>query len=69
MLRLAESKNEIGVVNDQVGSPTYTADLANFIINLVKSNKYGIYHASNSGVCSWYDFAQEIFKLAQLDIK
>ena len=60
MLRLAESKNEIGVVNDQVGSPTYTADLANFIINLVKSNKYGIYHASNSGVCSWYDFAQEI---------
>ncbi|PFK21272.1 dTDP-4-dehydrorhamnose reductase [Bacillus cereus] len=69
MLRLAESKNEIGVVNDQVGSPTYTADLANFIINLVKSNKYGIYHASNSGLCSWYDFAQEIFKLAQLDIK
>lgn len=69
MLRLVESKNEIGVVNDQVGSPTYTADLANFIINLVKSNKYGIYHASNSGVCSWYDFAQEIFKLAQLDIK
>ncbi len=69
MLRLAESKKEIGVVNDQVGSPTYTADLANFIIKLMKSNKYGIYHASNSGVCSWYDFAQEIFKLAQLDVR
>lgn len=68
MLRLAEEKNELGVVHDQVGSPTYTTDLARFIINLVQTDKYGIYHGSNSGVCSWYEFAKEIFEQSNIEI-
>lgn len=67
MLRLAEERDELGVVYDQVGSPTYTVDLARFIIGLVESEKYGVYHATNEGVCSWYDFAVEIFR--QSDVK
>ncbi|MBP0725132.1 dTDP-4-dehydrorhamnose reductase [Bacillus sp. RG28] len=69
MLRLAKEKDEIGVVHDQTGSPTYTADLAKFLIELVQSEKYGTYHASNSGQCTWYEFAKEIFKQAGLDTK
>jgi dTDP-4-dehydrorhamnose reductase len=69
MLRLAEDRDELGVVYDQVGSPTYTVDLARFIIELVESDKYGIYHASNEGVCSWYEFAVEIFKQAGKAVK
>ncbi|MFA1737503.1 dTDP-4-dehydrorhamnose reductase [Lysinibacillus fusiformis] len=69
MLKLAEEKSELGVVHDQVGSPTYTVDLAEFIIELVQTEKYGIYHCTNSGTCSWFEFAQEIFKLANKDIK
>lgn len=69
MLKLAEEKSELGVVHDQVGSPTYTVDLAEFLIELVQTEKYGIYHCTNSGICSWYEFAQEIFKLAKKDIK
>ena len=69
MLRLAEDRDEIGVVHDQVGSPTYTVDLARFMIDLVESEKYGVYHATNEGVCSWYDFAVEIFKQAGVDVK
>ncbi|MBW3491688.1 dTDP-4-dehydrorhamnose reductase [Bacillus sp. FDAARGOS_1420] len=68
MLRLAEEKKELGIVHDQVGSPTYTTDLARFIINLVQTNKYGIYHGSNSGVCSWYEFAKEIFEQSNIEI-
>ncbi|QWG69850.1 dTDP-4-dehydrorhamnose reductase [Bacillus mycoides] len=68
MLRLAEETKELGIVHDQVGSPTYTTDLARFIINLVKTDKYGIYHGSNSGVCSWYEFAKEIFKQSNIEI-
>ncbi|NMD68817.1 dTDP-4-dehydrorhamnose reductase [Bacillus sp. DNRA2] len=69
MLRLGEERGEVGVVADQVGSPTYTVDLAAFIIELVQSEKYGIYHASNEGVCSWYEFAEEIFKQAGMNVK
>ncbi len=64
MLKLAEEKTEIGVVHDQIGSPTYTVDLAEFLIELVQTEKYGIYHCTNSGTCSWYEFAKEIFKVA-----
>lgn len=64
MLKLSESHKEVNVVNDQIGSPTYTADLAELVVKMAESNKYGIYHASNSGFCSWYEFALEIFKLA-----
>lgn len=69
MLRLAETRNELNVVGDQVGSPTYTFDLARLIIEMIKSDKYGVYHASNSGFCSWADFAQEIFRQANVDVK
>lgn len=64
MLQLAQSKKELQVVSDQIGSPTYTYDLAKFIIDLVQSEKYGIYHASNTGTCSWYEFAKAIFEEA-----
>lgn len=69
MLRLGKERDEVGVVHDQVGSPTYTVDLAAFMIKLVQSDKYGVYHATNEGVCSWYDFAVEIFKQAGMDVK
>jgi dTDP-4-dehydrorhamnose reductase len=64
MLRLAEEKEELGVVHDQVGSPTYAKDLAQFLIDLIQTNDYGIYHASNTGSCSWYEFASAIFEQA-----
>jgi dTDP-4-dehydrorhamnose reductase len=66
MLNLAQEKSEISVVNDQVGSPTWSMDLAYFIEELVQTELYGIYHATNSGFCSWFDLARAIFKLAGL---
>lgn len=54
MLKLAENRNEVSVVDDQVGSPTYTKDLAWFLSILSETDKYGIYHASNTGACSWF---------------
>lgn len=69
MLRLAnEGKKELNVVNDQIGSPTYTADLAVLLCDMIETEKYGIYHATNEGYCSWYDFAKKIFELANKDI-
>lgn len=65
MLRLGSEKPEISVVNDQKGSPTYTIDLAHFLMELVKTEKYGVYHASNSKNCTWYEFAQAIFAEAK----
>jgi dTDP-4-dehydrorhamnose reductase len=67
MIRLGKERGEVGVVHDQVGSPTYTVDLARFMVELMETEKYGIYHATNSGICSWYEFAVEIFK--QEDMK
>lgn len=65
MLRLADSgKSELNVVNDQIGSPTYTVDLARLLVDMIETDKYGIYHATNEGYCSCYDFACEIFKQA-----
>jgi len=69
MLRLGKERGEVGVVADQVGSPTYTVDLAKFLVELIETDKYGVYHASNSGVCSWYEFAVEIYKQAGLNVK
>jgi dTDP-4-dehydrorhamnose reductase len=68
MLNLAKTKNNISVVNDQIGSPTYTVDLANAIALLIKNPAYGIYHVTNSEHCSWYEFAQEIFEIAKIDV-
>lgn len=67
MIRLGEERGEVGVVHDQVGSPTYTVDLASFMLELMKTDKFGTYHATNGGVCSWYEFAVEIFKQAGMD--
>lgn len=61
MLRLAESKNELNVVDDQFGSPTYTFDLARLLIDMIQTKQFGTYHATNEGYCSWYEFAKEIF--------
>ncbi|WP_372652575.1 dTDP-4-dehydrorhamnose reductase [Draconibacterium sp.] len=71
MLRLGKERGELGVVFDQVGSPTYAADLANAILKVAESEKFvpGIYHYSNEGVASWYDFALAIFELSEVDCK
>lgn len=69
MLRLAEERDEVNVVTDQVGSPTYTEDLAAFLIDLVQTDYYGIYHATNSGSCSWYEFAKAIFEESGVDVR
>ncbi|MEC0241486.1 dTDP-4-dehydrorhamnose reductase [Paenibacillus dokdonensis] len=65
MLRLGQEKPLVQVVHDQKGSPTYTMDLAGFLLQLIQTEKYGIYHASNSGECTWFEFAQAIFEEAQ----
>lgn len=64
MLRLAETRTELNVVCDQTGSPTYTADLAPLLCDMVQTERYGIYHATNEGICTWAEFAQEIFALS-----
>jgi len=69
MLRLAKEKDELSVVADQIGSPTYTFDLARLLCDMIATEKYGTYHATNEGYCSWYDFACEIFKQASVNIK
>ncbi|ADL51858.1 dTDP-4-dehydrorhamnose reductase [Clostridium cellulovorans] len=69
MIKLGESGNEVKVVSDQVGSPTSTVDLANVIRDLIKNKNYGTFHATCKGMCSWFDFAQEIFRLKNMDVK
>jgi dTDP-4-dehydrorhamnose reductase len=66
ILKKAAAEGELSVVDDQTGSPTYTKDLARFLIELVKTEKYGIYHATNEGYCSWHGFAAEILKACGL---
>lgn len=68
MLRLGKERGAVSVVQDQVGSPTYTADLAVLLVDMMETEKYGIYHATNEGFCSWYEFACEIFKQAGMDV-
>lgn len=70
MLKLAQIKSELNVIYDQVGTPTYAVDLAKCIIQIIDSQKpaYGLYHYSNEGVASWYDFAKAIFEFAEVDI-
>lgn len=69
MLRLGKERNELNVVADQVGSPTYTADLAVLLCDMLKTEKYGTYHATNEGKCSWAEFTEEIFRIAKIDCK
>lgn len=68
MLNLAKTHNHLTVVNDQYGSPTYTYDLAKLLVDMVVTDKYGIYHATNEGICTWYEFAREIFRQAHIQI-
>ncbi|MDB4027275.1 dTDP-4-dehydrorhamnose reductase [Candidatus Thioglobus sp.] len=76
MLKLGKEQNELSVVSDQIGSPTYAADLADAILEIIMHKKFRdlvqttqIYHYSNEGEISWHEFAKEIFKLAEIDCK
>ncbi|OBQ54928.1 dTDP-4-dehydrorhamnose reductase [Tamlana sp. s12] len=71
MLRLAETRDEISVVSDQIGTPTYAGDLAEVLLHIInsKSTAFGLYHYSNEGEVSWFDFAKAIFNISNLDIK
>ncbi|MDC3388469.1 dTDP-4-dehydrorhamnose reductase [Flavobacteriaceae bacterium] len=70
MLRLSKERTELGVISDQIGSPTYAKDLARVILKIIENDatKYGVYHYSNEGVASWYDFAKAIFEISNTDI-
>ena len=67
MLRLAKERSEISVVCDQTGSPTYTKDLAVLLCKMIKTEKYGVYHATNEGFCSWAEFAKTIMEYSGAD--
>lgn len=69
MLRVGKEHDTVRVVDDQIGSPTYTADLSKLVCDMLVTEKYGIYHATNEGVCSWADFTEEIFRLAGYDME
>ncbi len=68
MIKLAKEKDSLMVVDDQIGSPTFTKDLCKSIIELISTEKYGIYHVSNGGQASWYQFAKDIFELSNINI-
>ena len=69
ILRAALKKGELRVVNDQFGCPTYAPDLACFLLKLVKTGAYGVYHVTNQGITNWYDYDKEIVKQAGIDIQ
>lgn len=68
MLRLASGNKELKIVSDQIGSPTFTYDLAPLVCDMIETEKYGIYHATNEGLCSWAEFAEYIFQVAGLNV-
>lgn len=68
MLRLGKERGEVSVVEDQIGSPTYTFDLAKLVVDMIQTDKYGTYHATNEGICSWYEFACEIFRQSGMEV-
>lgn len=67
MLRLGRERGGASVVCDQIGSPTYTYDLSRLLVDMIQTDRYGRYHATNEGLCSWYEFACEIFRQAGMD--
>ena len=69
ILRLADELNELKIVNDQKGSPTYTFDLAEGIAKLIKTQKFGTYHLTNSDSTTWYQFAKEILRIKKIKKK
>ncbi|MEG0566678.1 MAG: dTDP-4-dehydrorhamnose reductase, partial [Hungatella sp.] len=68
MLNLGKTHDSLTVVSDQIGSPTYTYDLARLLVDMIETDRYGRYHATNEGLCSWYEFACEIFKQAGMKV-
>ena len=68
MLNLGKTHDHLTVVDDQTGSPTYTYDLARLLVDMIQTDKYGRYHATNEGLCTWYEFACEIFKQAGMNV-
>jgi dTDP-4-dehydrorhamnose reductase len=71
MLKLGQERDEVKVITDQIGTPTYAVDLARVIFKIIESNsvKYGLYHYSNQGLASWYDFAKAIFEISNTDVR
>jgi dTDP-4-dehydrorhamnose reductase len=70
MVELGKTHPELTIVSDQVGTPTYTFDLARLLVDMIETDKYGYYHATNEGgYISWAEFAEEIFKQAKMDVK
>ncbi len=69
MLKLSENNKEVNVVNDQIGSPTYTVDLAKMLVDMSNTERYGTYNITNSGYCSWAEFADYIFRSNSKDVK
>ena len=67
MMKLGKDRDTLSVVNDQLGNSTHANDLAYHILKLIETEKYGIYHCTGNGECSWYDFASEIMKLSGRD--
>lgn len=68
MLRLGKEKDSLNIVSDQLGSPTYTFDLSKLIVDMIQTDNYGIYHATNEGICSWFEFAKKIFDYSNINI-
>ena len=68
VLNKAKTTDTLTVVNDQFGSPTYTYDLARLLVDMILTDRYGFYHATNEGICSWYEFACEIFRQAGIPV-
>ena len=66
MLKLAETKTELNIVSDQIGSPTYMYDLSKLLCDMIETEKYGTYHATNEGFCSWYEFTKFIYEVAHI---
>lgn len=66
MLELARTKKELAIVEDQIGAPTYTVDLAGAILNIISKPAYGTYHVTNEEHCSWYEYARQIFEIANV---
>ena len=69
MLRLSKTKQEISVVCDQIGSPTYSYDLAQLLCDMIVTDRYGTYHATNEGICSWAEFAAEIMRQSRKETR
>jgi len=68
MINVGKTHDTLTVVNDQYGSPTFTYDLARLLVDMIVTEKYGVYHATNEGICTWYDFACAIFKEAGMNV-